>query len=426
MKILLTNYRYFVSGGPERYLFNIAKGLTDRGHEVIPFSIRYSRNHPSPYSRYFVDPIGGEDEVYFREQKKTPRTIIKSLTRLFYARDVETSVSKLIKDTKPDTAYVLHFLRKLSPSLLVGIKKEELPIVVRLSDYAMLCPQAHFLRNEVPCELCITGNLIPSVKYKCVQDSLFASLLNYLATKFHKMMHYFDLIDCFVVTNSFMYKKMIEAGFSENLLVLLPTYVDCTQFHPVSTSEKKDYFIYCGRITPIKGVHILLEAYKEYLLKYPASDLNLSIVGRGDEEYVNQLQNSCRAWGIEKKVTFWGELASDQIASKLRYALFSVVPSLWYENLPNSILESFASGTPVIASNLGTMSECIENMVTGTLFTPGDPEELAKRIADFCNNPSLVQRMSAQAREVAQNEYSEKIHLDKLELLFSKLLNKIH
>ncbi len=64
MRILLVNYRYFVSGGPEKYLFNIQKRLTDEGHEVIPFSVHSNRNVLTPYDRYFVEPIGGRDVTY--------------------------------------------------------------------------------------------------------------------------------------------------------------------------------------------------------------------------------------------------------------------------------------------------------------------------------------------------------------------------
>ena len=54
----MVNYRYFVSGGPERYMFNVIDALTARGHEVIPFSIHYARNRSTPYARYFVEPLG--------------------------------------------------------------------------------------------------------------------------------------------------------------------------------------------------------------------------------------------------------------------------------------------------------------------------------------------------------------------------------
>ena len=118
MKVLIINYRYFISGGPERYMFNLTQALEDGGHEVIPFSIRYKQNRPSPYAEYFVPPLAGEEEVYYKDQTFTPRAILKTLSRLFYAFDVELGISKLVSRTQPDVAYVLHYLRKLSPSLL--------------------------------------------------------------------------------------------------------------------------------------------------------------------------------------------------------------------------------------------------------------------------------------------------------------------
>ena len=67
MKICLVNYRYFVSSGPERYMFAVKWLLEERGHEVIPFSVRYRQNDPSPWERYFAPPIAGDDEVVFRQ-----------------------------------------------------------------------------------------------------------------------------------------------------------------------------------------------------------------------------------------------------------------------------------------------------------------------------------------------------------------------
>ena len=199
MRILLANYRYFVSGGPERYMFNVTDALVARGHEVIPFSVKYARNKPTPYASYFVEPIGRDDEVTFREQRFALRTMWRMWVRLFYAPDVEHAVSRLLSDTRPQVAYVLHYLRKLSPSLLVGLKKAGLPIVIRVSDYAMLCPQSHCLRNGLPCELCVRGDLLPSVRYRCVQHSSFSSqcagyLVSSLSSlsRFNRCIRYFE------------------------------------------------------------------------------------------------------------------------------------------------------------------------------------------------------------------------------------------
>jgi glycosyltransferase involved in cell wall biosynthesis len=421
MKILLANYRYFVSGGPERYMFNISDGLSGRGHEVIPFSIKYSRNDPTPFSRYFVDPPGEEDEVYFREQKLTPKTIFRSLSRLFYANDVEASITRLIKDTKPDVAYVLHYLRKLSPSLLVGLKRAGLPIIVRLSDFGMLCPQAHFFRNGAPCELCKTGNLIPSIRYKCVQDNYGISIINFLATQYHKARHYFDLIDMFVVTNNFMYQKMTEAGYPKNRLKIIPTYAN---FEGLKLSGEKEtgLIVYVGRLEEIKGVHILISALHNLKNKFPRLLFQVKIFGDGNEVYMQRLKGMVNGFDLNNEVEFCGHRNLSEISKYLSSALVCVVPSIWYENLPNVILESYACGTPVLASNIGSLAECVDDDKTGYLFQAGNIEHLAERLALCLTQPEKLAEMGLNARNVAKTIYSEGEHLQKLETLFVELV----
>lgn len=107
MRILIVNYRYFISGGPEKYMFNIKKMLEDNGHEVIPFSIHSNKNVETEYSKYFVEPIGGRDTTYFDEVKKTPKSIWQLLTRSIYSREVEKALKKEINDVKPDLVYII-------------------------------------------------------------------------------------------------------------------------------------------------------------------------------------------------------------------------------------------------------------------------------------------------------------------------------
>jgi len=424
MRILLTNYRYFVSGGPERYMFNVTDALTARGHEVIPFSVRYTRNRPTPYSMYFVKPLGSEDEVFFREQRFTPPTLWRSISRLFYAVDVEKAVTHVAAEYQPQIAYVLHYLRKLSPSLLVGLKKAGLPIVVRLSDYAMLCSQAHCLRNGVPCELCVRGNLWPSIRYRCVQSSLAASVLNALATWYHRFRHYFDLIDVFVTTNQFMYRMMVSAGFPERRLQCIPTFVDGETFRPNPGFAKDDYIVYAGRLEAIKGIHILLDALALLRRTRPALSLHVKAAGSGDERYSVLLKQNVQRAGLQDMVEFVDELNANELSNLLSKAQLFVVPSLWYENLPNVILESYACGTPVLASDLGSLTECVEDGETGYLFRPGDAGSLAERLEYCLDHPQQVACMAQKARQVAEEVYSPPRHVAMLEELFNELLGR--
>lgn len=421
MKILLANYRYFISGGPERYLFNLQTQLEKRKHEIIPFSVDYSPNHSSPYSKYFVSPIGDSEQIYYDQHGLSPVTFLKTISRLFYSSEVEKAVSRIVEATTPDIAYVLHYLRKLSPSLLVALKKKGLPVIVRLSDYMMLCPQAHFLRNDASCTLCMPDKLFPSLRYKCVKGSQVASLLNLLATWYHRNKHFFDLIDTFVCTNQFMYNMMVEAGYSEKRLTCIPTFTDLDHFQPDKSGGKSNYFIYVGRLTPIKGVHVLLEAMGQ-LSKKRLQGTQLKIVGTGDRAYLNQCKNTVTALGLEQDVEFLGEVSTDDLPPLLNKALFSVVPSLWFENLPNSILESYSCGTPVLASNIGSLTDCVGNAKTGFLFESGNAEDLADKIEHCLANPTVLENMSVASRQEAEEKYSPENHIESLLSLFVRFM----
>ncbi len=421
MKILLTNYRYFISGGPERYLFNVQKELEGHGHKVIPFSIDYAKNRATPYSNYFVSPIGGRDQVYFDQHGKSPATVWKTLSRLFYSREVEKAVCKVADKEQPQVVYILHYLRKLSPSLLVGLKKKGIPIVVRLSDYAMLCPQAHCLRNGSPCILCAQGNLLPSVKYRCLKGSLPATLINMAATWYHRQRKYFDLIDRFVCTNEFMYQMMVEAGYPENRLVCIPTFTDIELFNPVTEYKKSDYIAYSGRITRLKGVHILLQAYA-LLQKKRKNSIRLKIAGTGEADYLEQCHRIVEQYNLTAKVDFVGEVTTDQLPLFISQALFSVVPSLWYENLPNALIESLACGTPVLASDIGSLSTCIDEGRNGFLFAPDSSEDLAGKMAFCLDDATLLQDMAGNARVESENRYAPDKHLARLMKVFQDVL----
>jgi len=424
MKILMVNYRYFVSGGPERYMFNVMEGLTKRGHQVIPFSIRYSRNQPTPYEGYFVKPLSREDEVTFKEQSLTPITLWRTFSRLFYAHEVEKAVRRIVKDTQPKVAYILHYLRKLSPSVLVGLKREGIPIAVRLSDYGLLCPQAHCLRDGTPCELCIQGNLWPSIYYRCVKQSFIISFANALATWFHRFCHYFNLIDVFIATNRFMYQMMLKAGFQENRLRYIPTLTDIDTFKPIPDFQKDYYIAYAGRLESIKGIHVLIDSLSLLRRRRPDLNLKAKMAGLGDKEYFGMLKQRVESSGLSDVVEFVGELNATELSLLLGRAYLTVIPVVIYENLPNAILESYACGTPVLASNLGSLRECIRDGETGFLFPAGDSSSLAKQIEYCLDHPNQVMEMGQKAREMAVRIYSPEKHLTLLEELFNELIEK--
>lgn len=422
MKILLANYRYFVSSGPERYLFNLSSRLEAAGHEVAPFSIRYDRNAPTPYERYFVSPLGSGDAVYFDQHRNSPATFGKTLSRLFYSHEVEQAVGRLADDFQPDIAYILYYLRKLSPSLLVGLKKRGIPIVVRLSDYGMFCPEHHCLRAGAPCTLCVDGDLTHSVRHRCVKGSLAISALDAAATAFHRMRGYFDLVDAFVTTNTFMQDMMLKSGVPAEKLICIPTFTDTSAFTPPTPDAKRDYILCLGRLDPPKGVEVLIKAMALLKARLGAATPMLKIVGAGHQaNYVAHLKAMIDELHVGDVVDFHGEAPASEAPSLFRSALCAVIPALWFENLPNSLIESMACGTPVVASNIGSLAASVRDGEEGLLATPGDPADLAAKIERIVTDASLRTRMSMQARAAAMSRFSGDAHVDRLITLFAKL-----
>jgi len=420
MKILLVNYRYFISGGPERYLFNFKKMYEDRGHEIVPFSIHYSKNVESEYSKYFVSPLGSADQVYFKEQKSNFSTIRKTISRLFYSKEVENSLDRLIIDESPDVAYVLHFLRKLSPSVLASLKKNKIPVVVRLSDFTMFCPQAHCLRDGISCFDCIDGKLFNSVKYKCVQNSYPASILNYLATKYHQMKGYFDLIDYFVTTNNFSYNLFLKAGFPEDKLKCIETFYDSDVFYK-NKGEENNSIVYLGRLDSLKGCHVLLESLIKIKKLLKSKNISINIIGEGDESYIDNLNSIVNENLKDIDINFLGPKNSSEICHILNESMASVVPSLCNENLPNSLIESYACGTPVLASDIGSLSINVLDGKTGFLFEAGNSTSLAEKLESLINDKNNQHVMSDNALRFAQEHFSREVHYEKLLKIFTSL-----
>lgn len=383
MRILLVNYRYFVSGGPERYLFTIRDALTQQGHEVIPFSVAYDRNEPTPYAKYFVPPLAGESAVYFDQHAWTPGSFLKTLERSFYSREVEQAVARLIDEARPDVAYVLHYLKKLSPSVLAGIRRRNLPIVVRLSDFLMLCPQALFLRDGRPCTLCADGSLWPSLRYRCVKGSLGASAVHLLSTYHHRRRRYFDLIDRFIVPSAFMLEKMVEAGWPRDRFVHLPTPAAPEFFEPPPARETPatPFILFVGHFDAHKGPDVLIRAFAEARRRDAGFPARLVMAGALNRPFAGVCRALAAELGVATHVDFVGFKDPAELRALYASAQCTVIPSTCYENMPNVIMESYAGGTPVVGSAHGSIRELIREGETGYGFEPGSADDLARCLA---------------------------------------------
>ena len=366
MRILIVNYRYFISGGPEKYMFNIKKMLEDNGHEVIPFSIHSNKNVETEYSKYFVEPIGGRDTTYFDEVKKTPKSIWQLLTRSIYSREVEKALKKEINDVKPDLVYIIHFVNKLSPSVITGANKMGVPVVLRLSDYFLLCPRFDFMYEKKVCEECLSKGYKSCIKKRCVKGSLFASVVRVFSMKFHKMINVYKNVYAFITPSEFLKKKLSLNGFEEKRIHCIPTFTASKT--TIGKQQIGSYGLYFGRVTEEKGVETVIKAYE----KLP--EYTVKIMGDDTTDEAKRLKKYVENHKM-KNVEFLGFKSGAELENVIKGARFTLIPSIWYDNLPNTALESFQYSKPVIASNIGSLPELVIDGENGYLFKPSNVED---------------------------------------------------
>jgi glycosyltransferase involved in cell wall biosynthesis len=411
MRILLVNYRYFISGGPEKYMFNCKKMLEEHGHEVIPFSIHSNKNVETEYSKYFVEPIGSRNATYFDEVKKTPKSIWQMLTRSLYSVEVERAIQKEIKEVKPDVVYIIHFVNKLSPSVITGAKKMGVPVVLRLSDYFLLCPRFDFMYDKKICEDCLTCGYRSCIKKRCVKGSLFASVIRVLSMKVHNAMHIYKHVDAFITPSEFLKQKLVANGFDENKIHCIPTFTASKT--EVGEPTVGAYGLYFGRITEEKGVETVIKAYEAL------PDHELKIMGDDTTEEAVRLKKYVADHNM-KNVEFLGFKNGTELEEIIKRARFTMIPSIWYDNLPNTALESFQYSKPVIASDIGSLPELVIDGVNGFLFEAGDEKQLTKKIRQLDRDETVI-TMGENSRSRLENRFAPERHYNALMGVFERV-----
>jgi glycosyltransferase involved in cell wall biosynthesis len=408
MKVLIVNSRYFPSAGPEKYLFTVSRLLEEHGHEVIPFSLRNRRNVDTPYARYFADNIGGGDELFFEEMDSSLRTKFQILDRQFYSFHVRRKLEQLVTDTRPDIAYVLHHQNRLSPSVIDACKRHGVPVVVRISDFSLICARNNFLRDGQVCELCLEKGIHQSIKYKCVKDSTVASVIKAAALAYYRMNGFYGRVDRIVVPSRFSIEKLASVLDTEKL-VYLPT---CISPLKPYTSGVGKYALFVGRVEEEKGLQFAIEASAR--VQCP-----LKIVGYSHTGYMDRLREHVRAHKFTN-VEFIGPKYGAELEKLYMDCRFVILPVIWYENLPNVALEAMVHGKPIVASDIGSMRETIRHGQNGLLFQSGSVDACAAAMSTLLDDDDLCRKLGRAGHERAASDYSPEQHYERLMQVFAE------
>lgn len=405
MRIIIANYRYFIAGGPEKYMFKFMDAAKEMGIEVIPFSVNNPQNEHTKYSRYFAKPRS--KQLMFADTKKTIGNLIGIVRATVWNFDAEKRLRQLIRDTQPDAVYILHEINHLSPSIIRAAKKEKVRVVHRISDFFMFCAKYDFLCGNEICEACLYGNYKKAIQNKCVKDSTSGTLLRVLAMKLYRSIHIFDEVDRFICTCEFSKAKMIEGGIPSEKISCVPTFIDADKILPCYENDR--YFLFLGRLAHQKGAIYAIAAMK-YLKN---TDYVLKITGEiSDSDEDQSIWKYIQENHLENKIIFTGFKRGKELEQLISRATSVVCPAIWYENMPNTVIEAYAYGKPVIASRIGSLAEIVVDNETGFLFEMKQEKDLAQNMLKFVNDESLSRTLGKKARIKCEKEYNVKSHME--------------
>ena len=401
MKIIQANKFFYPKGGADKYFLTLIEELEKSGDTVIPFAMASNQNIGSSWNAYFSEPID-----YYQSKQ-----YFKIARRLIWNKEAALKFSCLLDDTKPDLIHVHNIYHQLSPSILAEAKKRQIPVVMTLHDYKLICPNYLMFTHGVNCQRCLTGNYLNCLTNNCYYSypkSALASLESFLHNKvWHS---YRDNINLFISPSEYLKKMMVKAGWNKDKIIVLTN--PAPKYEPQADGER---LLYAGRLSLEKGVDILIKALK-------STNEQLDIAGSGPKE--KDLKNLAKELGLEKRITFHGHLSGKALEELKKQAKAIILPSIWQENMPLIILEALAYDKIVIASNSGGVPEIIEEGKTGFLFSPGNITELTEKIEEL-NKLTSEQRLniSRQIKEKITPLDLEK-HLIKLKSIYKTLTIK--
>lgn len=401
MKILIAHYKYYLQGGPERYLFKFMELAQSHGAEVIPFSVNYPTNMPSPYSDYFVG--RAEAGANYDASNHSPRYLMEGAWHEFHNREAAKKLRALIRKTRPDVLYTL-IPGQLTPDIFRVAKQEQVPVILRISDFRLICGKNLLMREENLCRECMQGDYRPMVRHRCVKGSKALSILRAVSCDYNRRFHKYDLVDAVITPPENTRKLLVESGFfPESKVFVNPTFLDASSVIPNYTPG--DYVLCLGRFSEEKGFRYVVEAM-QYL-----KDLPVKLAITGTEESCDEaLKKEIEALGIREKILFTGFLKGQALEDLTKNALCVACPAVWYENLPNVVLESYAYGKPVIASNLGSLAEIVEDGKTGLLFEPKNVQQIASCIRSLAEDSAKTEKLGRNARRACEEKYGKEAH----------------
>lgn len=382
-KILIVHNYYQIPGGEDTVVANEKKMLEDNGHKVT----LYSRNN-------------AELKSLSKFQK-----LMLPITTIFNSRTYR-EVKKLIKEQKIDIVHIHNTLNLISPAVYYAAFSCKVPVVQTVHNFRLLCPAATFYREGRICEDCVEHGLACAIRHNCYRGSKLQTLGCVVSTKIHQILGTYAKLNYVCLTDFNREKLLTLKQIRPEKVFVKPNFVEPTH-EIIPCDQRENQFIFVGRLDKLKGIVILLEAWKQMGIK--AS--KLVICGTGP------MEDWCRKYISDNglmNVRMMGYVPNDEAKRIIAKSKALILPTQWYEGFPMTIVEAYSVGTPVIGSNLGNVGTLVEDGQSGFRFEYNSADQLVTMIEKFESSSFIVE-------EEFRMKYSYEVNYRLLMEIYSKV-----
>lgn len=393
--------RYF--SGTEQYVLALARELRRRGRDVEVFALEPDFSHRPPPLEVWREDF---EEVPVVRVRAWPELDPNPL-RVEYHRPLVGQVfGRYLEERRPQVVHAFH-LRYLGGNLLAEARLRGAGTVVHLMDFWFVCPVFTLLRADdslcsgppergLGCFDCVNPELGRGLDELGIREdtrrlfetagelrraghglyALYAALMERVPYLRRSLLG----ADRIVAPSRFLAETMAGHGIPAERMDVVPYGLDEGRMRGLARRGGRSarggpvVFGYVGTLAHHKGVHVLVEAFRVV-----RGEARLRVHGRETDfpDYAERLRALA---GEDERIEFAGPFDVEQLGDVLLAVDVLVVPSIWYENTPFVVLEAFAAGVPVIATDLGGLSELVRDGVDGELFPRGDHADLARRM----------------------------------------------
>lgn len=337
---------------------------------------------------------------------------LRSGVRCVWSLEAQRDIRKIIRETRPQLMHVQNSFPLVSPSIYYAASAENVPIIQSLRNYRLVCPNAIFYRDDRICEDCMGRRFAwPGILHACYRGSRAGSATVAAMQTIHGVLGSWSRkVDHFVSLSEFGRNKMIQSGLPADRISVKPNFV---YPDPGPSEDEREFILFVGRLSEEKGIQTMLRAWEQVHDRIP-----LVIAGRGPES-----DSVARAAERLDGVTWLGGQTIDNIYDLMGRARAVLFPSEWYETFGRVAIEAYARSTPVIASNLGAITELVTPEETGLLFEPGCPDSLAQAARRMWDDPDHACRMGRNGRAQFEQKYTAEQHLRAIDEIYARVTN---